>query len=62
MSRKVFVVIQSDPHEGNQWVEGVFATVELAQAYITTQETELAENDMEGSYEFDIKTSFLVEE
>jgi hypothetical protein len=62
MPKEVFVVIQSDPHEGTRWVEGVFASRELAEAYVATQETELAEDDMEESYEFDIEKTFLVEE
>lgn len=60
--KKVFVVIQCDRYEGNKWVEGVFATRELAEAYIATQKAELAENDLEGSYEFNIQSQKMVEE
>ena len=62
MPKLVFVVMQCDRHEGNKWVEGVFATRELAEAYVVTQEAELAEDGLEGSYEFNIEKTFLVEE
>jgi hypothetical protein len=62
MAKEVFVVTQYDTNDRNKWVEGVFASIELAQAYVVTQEEELAEDGMEESYEFDIEKTFLVEE
>jgi len=62
MAKEVFVVTQYDTNDRNKWVEGVFASIELAQAYVATQEEELAEDGMEESYEFDIEKTFLIEE
>lgn len=62
MPKEVFVVIQSDTDNSERWVEGVYATRELAKAYVVTQEAELAEDGMEESYKFDIEKTFLVEE
>jgi hypothetical protein len=61
MPKLVFVVTQKDAYEGASWVEGVFATRELAEAYIETQETELVLDGMAESYEFSIEKTFLVE-
>jgi len=37
MAKEVFVVTQYDTNDRNKWVEGVFASIELAQAYVATQ-------------------------
>lgn len=62
MDNQIFIVIQRDTFEGTSWVEGVYATRELAEDYIETQEAELAKDGMEESYEFNIETSFLIKE
>jgi len=62
MAREVFVVTQFDTNERNRWVEGVFARRASAEAYVKTQEEELAEDGMEESYVFEIEKTFLIEE
>jgi hypothetical protein len=62
MKNQVFVVVQSDPYDGTSNVEGVYATRELAEAYVFSCEEELAKDEMEGAYQYVIEASFLITE
>ena len=61
--RKVYIVTQTDEYDNSSGgIEGVYATLALAEAAVAEAEALLVEDEMEDAYTYDIETSFLIEE